>query len=126
VLVINSATNNPANVALWRPSPTDNHHHHQQQQQGTQPSSSTADPAAAAAAAAADANGGSSGSSGGSWLPWVLQVRSNPATGQVDVITAATREGVQEQAAAGGDMQREGWFVWIDAVNMTPRVQGNL
>jgi hypothetical protein len=30
-----------------------------------------------------------------------LQIRSNPATGQVDVITAATREGVQEQAAAG-------------------------
>jgi hypothetical protein len=47
---------------------------------------------------------------------------AKPATGQVDVITAAAREGVLEQVAAGGDMQRGGWFVWIDAVNVTPRV----
>jgi hypothetical protein len=35
-------------------------------------------------------------------LPWVLQIRSNAATGQVDVLTAPFREAIQQQEAAGG------------------------
>jgi len=66
-------------------------------------SSNGGDNGAASAVPVAVAGGvlpGSSGSSG-SWLPWVLQIRSNPSTGQVDVLTGPTREAVEQQAAAG-------------------------
>jgi hypothetical protein len=74
-MVINSATSSQADVALWRPLPS--------------------------AADAADAAGGSSSPAGASWLPWVLQVRSNPSSGAVDVVTADSRQALEAQTAGG-------------------------
>jgi hypothetical protein len=102
VLVINCATSNPANVALWKPGNTPDAPQQQQQQQDKGDGSTTAAAAADAAAGGGQGGGSSSSSSSGcSWLPWVVQIRSNPASGQVDVLTAATREGIEEQASAG-------------------------
>lgn len=97
VLVINCATNNPANVALWRPLTTtqqqqqqpDSQQQPQDQQQQQQPAGNT------------NSSSSTSSSVCGSWLPWVLQVRSNPSSGLVEVLQADTREGVEALAAQG-------------------------
>ncbi|KAF8066299.1 Pan2 [Scenedesmus sp. PABB004] len=98
VLAINCAMTSPAQAALWEPSragagaPEPATPPAQQQQQQR----------------ASDASGGGGGDGGGGaadaaaeqpWLPWVLQVRSDPATAQVDVLTADSVEELQESWA---------------------------
>lgn len=96
VLVINCATNNPANVALWRPLTTT-----QQQQQQPDSQQQPQDQQQQQPAGNANSSSSSSSSVCGSWLPWVLQVRSNPSSGLVEVLQADTREGVEALAAQG-------------------------
>jgi hypothetical protein len=79
VLVINCTTSSAAEVSLWRPAPP----------------TPAAAAEAAAAAAAADAAGQSQ------WLPWALQVRSHPATGEVCVVAADSVRQLEALAQGG-------------------------
>jgi hypothetical protein len=110
-LVINCAMSNPSQVAFWEPINTaaaaaaaaaTPRGQPQQQPDAETPKGSSTNSSNAPVAAKGGSSSSSpfSSSAGGqqqqqqhaesSWLPWVLQVRSNPATSQVDVITADT------------------------------------
>jgi hypothetical protein len=98
-LVINCAMSNPSQVAFWEPIKTAAAAAATPRGQQQQPDAETPKGSSNAPAAAKGSSSPFSSNAGGqqqqqhaesSWLPWVLQVRSNPGTSQVDVITADT------------------------------------
>jgi hypothetical protein len=115
-LVINCAMSHPSQVAFWEPIKTAaaaaTPRGQQQQQQGVETpkgdGSNSSNPSAAAKGSNNSNNSSSSpfSSSAGtqqqqlqhevSWLPWVLQVRSDPAASHVDVVTANTLDELAE------------------------------
>lgn len=105
VMVINCAMTNPAQVALWEPTKSST------AAAAAVPSSSPGPPGTPVGGdTAASPAQQQQQQSERPWLPWLLQIRSDPSNADVDVITA---DSVEELA----DLTRGGEVLFVQTLN---------